>query len=222
MYQQISSSIPAVNCLWRAVVDEPATYIDPANEYWGLAFTRRSDRSFRAELIGPSLDPRELESRRGDAYWGVEFRAHVVIEGATKSSVLGATVDLGVDGNHFELLGCRYRVPHYEELEPFVAGLLDSSAITSREDVRRSLTGDGSGYSPRSWQRHIRWVTGLSRKQIQQLERARHAFFLLQNGYSPSDAAVAAGYADQAHMTRSMRLLRSETPAQIIAHHRAI
>ena len=195
--------------------------MDPANEYWGLAFTRRSDHSLRAELIGPSLQPRTLESGEGDAYWGVEFRAHIVMKGATKESVLGATVDLAVDGESFDLLGRRYRVPEYVDLERFVDGLLEDGAIISREEVKRALDGDVSGYSPRSWQRHIRWVTGLSRKQIQQLQRARHAFFLLQSGCSASAAAVAAGYADQAHMTRSLRLLRSETPAQIIARYPA-
>lgn len=220
MYEQSFSALPAIRSVWRAVVDEPARYVDPANEYWGLAFTRRPDETLRAELIGPSLQPRDVESLRGDAYWGVEFPAHVVVSGAPKVSIMGAALDLPVEGDHFVLLGRRYRVPGFEELEPFVAGLLDSGAITSHEDVRRALTGDVTGYSVRSWQRHIRWVTGLSRKQLQQLERARHAYFLLQNGCSPAATAVEAGYADQAHLTRSLRLLGSETPAQILARHR--
>lgn len=219
MYEQKSSSSPAINSIWRAYVEEPDVYTDPANEFWGLAFTRRKDSTLRAELIGPSLQPRLLQSVKGDTYWGVEFRAHVVIGGASKENILGETVDLGVEGELFDLLGRRYGVPEYEGLEAFVGRLLNDGAITSRDDVSRSLAGDVGGYSPRSWQRHIRWVTGLSRKQIQQLERARAAFFLLQSGYSASSAAAAAGYADQAHMTRSLRLLRSETPAQIIARH---
>ncbi|KUM35272.1 hypothetical protein AR689_14585 [Arthrobacter sp. EpRS71] len=219
MYEQKPSSSPAINSVWRAFVEEPDIYTDPANEFWGLAFTRHSDATLRAELIGPSLQPRVLESIQGDNYWGVEFRSHVVIDGASKQSILGETVELAVDGDFFEFLGRQYSIPEYEGLEAFVGRLLDDGAIVSRDDVGRSLAGDIGGYSPRSWQRHIRWVTGLSRKQIEQLERARAAFFLLQSGYSASSAAAAAGYADQAHMSRSLRLLRSETPAQIIARH---
>jgi AraC-like DNA-binding protein len=44
---------------------------------------------------------------------------------------------------------------------------------------------------------------------------------LLQQGISPAECAAACGYADQAHLTRSLRLLHGETPARILGNHRS-
>ena len=43
------------------------------------------------------------------------------------------------------------------------------------------------------------------------------AYALLQRGVTPAECAVTCGYADQAHLTRSLRLLHGETPARILA-----
>jgi len=47
------------------------------------------------------------------------------------------------------------------------------------------------------------------------IERARHAATLLQRGVSIRDTVHQAGYFDQAHLTRSLRRLIGETPAQL-------
>ena len=220
MYEVARSKHHAINSTWRAEVEVSETYTDPANEYWGIAFTERPNGATSAELIGPTLAPRTLEGIAGERHWGVEFRPHVSLRGVTKASLLGDIVELpvGADGL-VEFGGARHRVPAFEHLETFVDQLLVDGAITSDDDIRRSLRGDRIGFSPRSWQRRFRSTTGLTRKQIEQLARARHAFYLLQEGTSIAEAALIAGYADQSHLTRSLKLIRSETPAQVIARH---
>jgi methylphosphotriester-DNA--protein-cysteine methyltransferase len=50
---------------------------------------------------------------------------------------------------------------------------------------------------------------------VQQIERARYATHLLQQGASIPDAILAAGYFDQPHLTRSLKRFIGQTPAQI-------
>ena len=50
---------------------------------------------------------------------------------------------------------------------------------------------------------------------VPRLERARRAHELLQQGWAPVDVAIEAGYADQAHLTRSLRVFAGQTPRQI-------
>ena len=51
---------------------------------------------------------------------------------------------------------------------------------------------------------------------IRQIERARHATRLLRAGVSIPDAVDEAGYYDQAHLTRSLKRLIGQTPAQVL------
>jgi methylphosphotriester-DNA--protein-cysteine methyltransferase len=56
----------------------------------------------------------------------------------------------------------------------------------------------------------------LTQGSIRQIERARRATILLQQGISIPDTVDQAGYADQAHLTRSLKYFIGKTPAQII------
>jgi methylphosphotriester-DNA--protein-cysteine methyltransferase len=58
-------------------------------------------------------------------------------------------------------------------------------------------------------------ATGLTHKTIQQIERARSAVSLLEQGTPISDAALELGYFDQAHLTNSLKRFVGKTPAQI-------
>jgi len=59
-------------------------------------------------------------------------------------------------------------------------------------------------------------ATGLTHKTIRQIERAKHALVLLQQGVPILDVVYQAGYFDQPHLTRSLKHLLGQTPAQII------
>ncbi len=58
-------------------------------------------------------------------------------------------------------------------------------------------------------------ATGVTQSYIRQLEQAQQAANLLAQGVSILDAVDQAGYADQPHLTRSLKRLIGYTPAQI-------
>ena len=81
------------------------------------------------------------------------------------------------------------------------------------DDILRGQTKD---LSLRSIQRRFQYVTGLTHKAIQQIERARHALTLLKSGVPIPETAYQSGYFDQPHLTRSLKLFAGQTPAEIL------
>ena len=217
MYEYRASSSPLVSIVWSSVAEQSGTYVDAANEFWGLAFGTGHHSAFEAVLIGPSLTTRELDVQAGDHNWGVEFLAHVFLRRVPKLDVLGEMRPLPTDGRFFELGGVRFPVPSYDRMEVLVEAMVGQGVLTGSPELARALTGEDAGYSERQLQRRFSAEVGLGRKQVAQLQRARRAYALLQTGRSLAEAASEVGYADQAHMTRSFRLIAGRTPAAILA-----
>ncbi|WP_297105253.1 helix-turn-helix domain-containing protein [Tessaracoccus sp.] len=221
LYEERVGASPHVECTWQARAVREERYLVPAIEHWDIWFAREPDGRMVAGLSGPALGSRWIASVVGEYGWGVQLRAHVVVPGVAKKLLLGGEVRLPVAGGQVEISGQRLPMPSIEGLEDFVEQLLRLGVLRSDDDVRRALAGDEAGYSERHWQRQVRASTGITRKQISQLARAREAYALLQGGVVPAECAATCGYADQAHLTRSLRLLHGETPARILAARRA-
>ena len=84
--------------------------------------------------------------------------------------------------------------------------------------VSAALAGDPQAMSRRSAQRHFLLATGLTHRTYRQVQRARYAARLLQDGAGIGETVHAAGYYDQAHLTRSLTRLIGQTPARIRRH----
>jgi methylphosphotriester-DNA--protein-cysteine methyltransferase len=81
--------------------------------------------------------------------------------------------------------------------------------------VSAVLRGRETDLCRRSIERRVRRATGLTLGAIRQIERARKAAEFLDRGATILDAGMRAGYADQAHLTRSLKRFMGQTPAQI-------
>ena len=81
--------------------------------------------------------------------------------------------------------------------------------------VQAALQGQLKDLSLRTAQRHFLRTTGLTHSAVRQIERARYATTLLQQGVSILDVVYEAGYFDQPHLTRSLKYYIGQTPAQI-------
>lgn len=217
LYEERRLDSPHIECVWQARSVREERYLVPAVEYWDIWFARQPGGGSVAGLSGPSLGHRWISSVVGEHGWGVQLRAHVVVLGASKRTLLGGEQRLPVDDGRVVFGEHRVPWPAYDELEAFVERLLELDVLRSDEAVRRALSGDDTGYSERHWQRRVRETTGLTRKQITQLERAREAFALLMEGVAPAECAARCGFADQAHLTRSLGVLHGQTPARILA-----
>ncbi len=81
--------------------------------------------------------------------------------------------------------------------------------------VDAALKGQLNDTSLRTVQRRFLRAIGLPYGAVFQIERARLATLLLKQGVPILDVVDQAGYADQSHLTRSLKHLIGVTPAQL-------
>ncbi|MFE6967390.1 helix-turn-helix domain-containing protein [Agromyces sp. NPDC057679] len=217
IYEEHHPDSPVLECVWQARATRDERYLVPAVEYWDLWFAREPDGEVLAGLAGPTLGHRWIRSKIGEHSWGIQLKPHAILPGVSKQLLLGGERQLVVEAGHVVLAQHAVPFPEFEDLEAFTDRLLELDVLRSDDDVRRMLSGDDAGYSERHRQRRVRAATGLTRKQIEQLSRAREAFALLLQGVSPVECAARCGFADQAHLTRSLRAFHGRTPAQVLS-----
>lgn len=217
MYEEHHPDSSVLECVWQARATNDERYLVPAVEYWDLWFARGPGGELLAGLSGPTLGHRWIRSTIGEHSWGVQLKAHVVLPGVSKHLLLGGEQQLVVEAGHVTLAQHAVPFPEFAEIEAFTDRLLELDVLRCDDDVRRMLSGDDAGYSERHRQRRVRAATGLTRKQIEQLSRAREAFALLMQGVPPIECAARCGFADQAHLSRSLRAFHGQTPAQVLS-----
>ncbi len=83
--------------------------------------------------------------------------------------------------------------------------------------LRIGAVAAGLGVSRRRLELVVREQLGLSPGRIARIARLQRAAALLASGSRPAEAAAAAGFADQAHLTREMRALGGLTPGELCA-----
>ena len=106
-------------------------------------------------------------------------------------------------------------MPTFETADDLVAELERGNLLADDPVVMAALRGDDPGLTPRSVQRHVSQVTGLTANQIRGIVRARTASERLQRGESILDVAHDLGYADQAHLTRELHRMTGFTPRRM-------
>jgi len=153
----------------------------------------------------------------GSEFYGIIFKYGVCMPHLPVSDLVDGDVDLpDASSKSFWLNGSAWQFPNYENADTFVDRLVREYILDCDPIIEPVLRGEPQELSPRSLQRHFLQATGLTHGSIRQIERARHATMLLQQGISILDTVEQAGYADQAHLTRALKHLIGKTPAQII------
>ena len=111
--------------------------------------------------------------------------------------------------------GSCLEIPTPANADVFVDRLVQHGQLVRDPVVVDSLRTDLDGLSTRTLQRRVARATGLTRKSIMQIGRAEKAVEALGSGESPRDVAALLGYADQAHLTRSLKRFMGQTPALV-------
>jgi hypothetical protein len=153
----------------------------------------------------------------GGEFFGIIFKYGALMPHLPASHLVDADVDLPeASSKSFWLNGSAWQFPNYENADTFVDRLVREEMLVCDPIIEPALRGEPQDLSPRSVQRHFLQATGLTHGSIRQIERARHATMLLQQGISILDTVERTGYSDQAHLTRALKHLIGKTPAQII------
>jgi hypothetical protein len=110
-----------------------------------------------------------------------------------------------------------WEMPTPQNIDVFIDRLERAGLFVFDPVVDALRHGDAvRSVSERTAQSRFIRAVGLSRRNLQVIERARHAARLLRAGSSIPDAIHDVGYYDQPHLTRALRRLIGHTPAVLV------
>ncbi|MET0701021.1 MAG: helix-turn-helix domain-containing protein [Mycobacterium sp.] len=123
--------------------------------------------------------------------------------------VTAATELCGLRGRDIAQAGLRAS----NDLDP---RLIEALNILRTNNIAMPTVAAMVGLSPQRLRALARSQLGMPLTRWRVWSRLRRAAEALQAGYSLADAAGAAGFADQAHLTRQMREMMGLTPAAVL------
>lgn len=210
------SDSPYVERVWCSHSEQGGPFLAVASSHWEFVVTRIHGVA-TVTLHGPETRAREVFCPPDGEWFAIRFTAGTFMPHLPVATLLnGRDVSLPqAFRGRFRLAGSTWEIPNYENAEIFVARLARRGIIERDSTVATVLETDDIAVAPRTTQRHFLHATGMSHSVLRQIERARRATQLLQEGMSPGDVALEAGYFDQAHLTRALRQLIGLTPARV-------
>jgi AraC-like DNA-binding protein len=187
-------------------------------------------RAGRATVAGPDTGPVPISLEAGDIVVGLRFvpGAAAAALGVPARELLDRRVALeelwgrpgreageraGVDPLQL-LEALRDRIAR---AEPDLRVLLAARRLGSAPATPVAALGAAVGLGERHLRRRFATAVGYGPKTFARVARLHRAIALVRAGEPPAYAAFAAGYADQAHMTREMRALAGRTPGSLTA-----
>jgi AraC-like DNA-binding protein len=217
------SDSPFIERVWSCHSERGGPFLAVASTHWEFVVSRVAGAT-TITLHGPETKPREVNCPADGEWFAIRFKAGTFMPGLPVSRLIdGNDVDLpGAWRNRFRLQGATFGIPRFDDAEAFVDRLVRRGLLVRDAAVAAALAGDRDALHARTAQRKFLHATGMSHQALRQIERARHATLLLRGGLSPGEAALEAGYFDQAHLTRSLRRLIGLTPSRVAREERQL
>lgn len=214
-YIEKSAASSFVDIIWHTVDISDGTYLAAADGSWDMIFTTTAEGEVIVRLSGPSLTPTPVHYKKGNTNCGMRFKKGVFLTHVPVSEVVDTTETLPmVSEDTFLLGGHLLQVPTYESMDEFIAQLEALHLLSEDPVVRAVLEGKRYGATQRSVQRRFGRSVGMTPAYIAQIERAWRAVELLQQGKAITEVTHELGYADQAHLNRSLKRITGFTPRQ--------
>jgi hypothetical protein len=211
------SASPFIERIWRAQGERAGTFISQSTVNSEIVLTRYKDKT-TLTVRGPETKATFLDYQWiGAEFLGITFKLGAFIPHLPPVNLRDwQNVDLPeATSQSFWLHGSAWQFPNYENVDTFIARLVREGLLVIDPVVDSVLQGNSQALSIRSIQYRLLYATGLSNRTIQHITRARQAYALLEQGVSILDTVSQAGYADQPHLTRSLKRFFGQTPAQV-------
>src|SRR5260370_12252980 len=142
-----------------------------------------------------------------DGEWlGIRLKLGTVLPLLPARTLVDATVTLPeATSNTFWLGGSAWQLPDYDNADTFVDWLVREGLLLRERVVEAALQGQVKDLSLSTIQRRFLRATGVTQSTARQIERARSATHLLQQGGSILSTLHQAGHFCQPHLTRSLK-----------------
>ncbi len=206
---------PFVRHVARLTCTSDEAFLTTPDGLWDLLIRRHHGR-IEVLQTGAVTKPVVVPLEAGDESVGIAFNPGVFMprlpgtwmrdRGLLRPTETGRT--FWIDRDELE-------VPTFENAERLVAELVRRDIIVLDPVVAGAVAGEPAPVSSRSVQRHFQRVLGMGPHQLRQILRAADAVVELERGMPPIEVAQQFGYADQAHLTRSLQRFMGRTPGEI-------
>lgn len=209
------SESPYIERVWRSRSSEVDRMMSIASPRWALVFWEQAGRT-SAAMVGPETRAGHAPVPEDAVFFGIDFAL-----GTTMSHLpIGRLVDGSLEipdttSRSFHLHGSRWHIPTYDNAEALARRLASEGILARDRLVDQVARGAESEVSSRTVQRRFLASTGLTRDTVRQIDRARQAALLLQDGRSPSQVIERCGYYDQPHLARSLRRYVGRTSREL-------
>ena len=215
------SDSPFVERIWRSHSEGTAPFLSIAVSRCELVVTKLHGK-ITMTVRGPETKATPLGDSPSDGEWfGILLKLGTFLPHLPTRSLLdtGVTLPEATD-NTFWLSGSAWEFPTSDNAEIFVRRLVNAGLLVRDPVIEAAFQGQIKDLTPRSVQYHFLQATGITQNMARQIERARSATLLLQQGVSISETILEAGYYDQPHLTRSLQRFIGQTPAELLHHSR--
>ena len=217
-FDERRSDSPFINTIWhtRSSGEGGGTFTSVAVSHWELVLTRQHGIT-SVVARGPETKATAAPIPGEAEFLGFKFRLGTYLPFLpTSQRVDGAVILPSASGESFWLNGSAWPYPDFEDADVFLSRLVRRGVLARDPVVDAVLHHGPADVSTRTLQRRFLHATGLTHGAVVQIERAQRAAALLTQGHSIADTVFLAGYADQPHLTRSLRRLVGQTPAQLL------
>ena len=200
------SDSPFVERIWCSHSEGTAPFLSIAVSRCELVVTKLHGK-ITMTVRGPETRATPLGDSPSDGEWfGILLKLGTFLPHLPTRSLLdtGVTLPEATD-NTFWLSGSAWEFPTSDNAEIFVRRLVHAGLLVRDPVIEAAFQGQIKDLTPRSVQYHFLQATGITQNMARQIERARSATLLLQQGVSISETILEAGYYDQPHLTRSLQ-----------------
>jgi hypothetical protein len=210
------SESPLVERVWTAQSERAGEVLSVAAEASEMVVTRFRGQTF-ITIRGPETKVTTVDCPAGGDWVGVRFKAGVFLPEFVPAALRDRRdVTLpDATSRSFWLSGSAWEYPTFANADTFVARLAKKGIVVRDRVVEAVVRSEPAALSRRSAQRHFARATGLTHATYRKIKRARFATSLLLEGVPPLDVVHLAGYFDQPHLTRSLRMLIGQTPTEL-------
>lgn len=213
VYEEKLSSSPHVDVVWRTEDLTDGVYVAAADACWDMIFIKSKEGKTKVLLSGPCSNTTNVSYSAGNKNFGVRFKPGVIFTNIPAPGMLNVTKALPMPtADTFVLQGKTWKLPTYESIDEFIAGLVEGGLLYHDPIVRDVLENKTVNLSTRSIQRHFAMTIGLSPRRVKQITAARKAVELLLQGMSLAEVAYELEYADLPHMVRMLKRFTGYTP----------
>jgi hypothetical protein len=209
------SDSPYIERVWRSRSSEVDRMMSIAVSHGELVIWEQGGQ-VSAAVRGPESKASPAPVPEDATFFGITFGLGTSMPHIPVSRLVDGSVEIpDVTRRSLWLKGSAWHLPDYDNAEEFVRRMVREGVLDCDPIVAEVLRGASPDVSERTIQRRFVAATGLTRGAVRQIDRARQAAVLIQEGVPAHDVIDRLGYFDQPHLARSLTRFVGRTATQL-------